>query len=658
VNDLITLLLRWVSEHTLWAGVLVFFVAFSESVALFGLLVPGVLAMFGFGALIASGALDFWPVFFWAVAGAVTGDGLSYWLGHHYQDQLRGVWPFARYPATLERGVAFFEKYGGKSVAIGRFFGPVRAIIPLVAGMMGMSPGRFLIANLSSALLWAPAYLLPGIVFGASLKLASEVAFRLVALMVLVLVLTWGVFMLARLAFRLIQPHATYLVQRIFDWGQLHRGFRGISTALADPDHPEAKGLTTLATLLILAAAFFALLTGLMIDGETRFDRWVYSALQSLRTPWGDRVMVLITSLGDLSTTLIFSGLAVGLLFWLRHTRAAYYLLAATGFGVIAPLLLKAGLQIPRPPISPETLSGWSYPSAHVLRSMTIYGFYTVMLARSLVQEWRWLPYSLSALIVVAVALSRLYLGVHWITDVLGSITLGLFWVALLGIAYYRHVTPETHPGILVAAATLMLTLSLGIQGVGVEQRQLRYQDTRPIQTVSQSDWLSGAAKLPEYRQDLSGGNYQALDLQWAGSPQRLAEQLAKRGWEPARMLSWHNLLRLLSPSTHLTALPVLPQVHDARHESLVLVKPLSQDSRLVLRLWKTPRILDTGRPLFVGNVSRQSLEVTLDLFALPETVRGDHSPLTNLRQDLQSLPGLSVHERAGGLLLQPTSPL
>ncbi len=657
MNDLITLMLRWVAEHTLWAGVLVFFVAFSESVALFGLLVPGVVAMFGFGALIASGALDFWPVFFWAVAGAVTGDGLSYWLGHHYQDQLRGVWPFARYPATLERGVAFFEKYGGKSVAIGRFFGPVRAIIPLVAGMMGMSPGRFLIANLSSALLWAPAYLLPGIVFGASLKLASEVAFRLVALMVLVLVLTWGVFMLAHLTFRLIQPHATYLVQRIFDWGQLHRGFRGISTALADPDHPEAKGLTKLATLLILAAAFFALLTGLMIDGETRLDRWVFSALQSLRTPWGDRVMVLVTSLGDLSTTLVFSGLVAGLLFWQRHTRAAYYLLAAAGFGLIAPALLKAGLQIPRPPTSPETLSGGSYPSAHVLRSMTIYGFYTVMLARTLVREWRWLPYSLSALIVMAVALSRLYLGVHWITDVLGSMTLGLFWVALLGIAYYRHVTPESHPYILIATTTLILSLSLAIHGMVAEQRQMGYQNTRPIQSVSQSDWLSGVANLPEYRQDLGGGDNQPLDLQWAGSPERLAGQLAKQGWKPARMLSWHNLLRLLSPSTPLSALPVLPQVHDARHETLVLVKPLSQESRLVLRLWETSRILDTGRPLFVGNVTRQTLEVTFNLFVLPETVRGDSAPLSDLRQDLQTLPGLSVHERAGGLLLQPASP-
>ncbi|MET0066594.1 MAG: VTT domain-containing protein [Candidatus Thiodiazotropha sp.] len=655
MNELITTMLDWVAQHTLWAGLLVFLVAFSESVALFGLLVPGVVAMFGFGALIASGALEFWPVFFWAVGGAVAGDGLSYWLGRHYQDHLRGIWPFVRYPATLERGVSFFQKYGGKSVAIGRFFGPVRAIIPLVAGMMGMSPGRFLIANVSSALVWAPAYLLPGIVFGASLKLASEVAFRLVALMILVLVLGWGVFMLVRLAFRLIQPHATHLVQRLFEWGQLHRGFRGISAALADPEHPEARGLATLATLLILASTLFALLTGLMIDGDSasRFDLWIYSALQSLRTPWGDRVMVMITGLGDLSTVLLFSGLTTGLLFWQRHRRAAYYLLSATAFGVIAPLLLKAGLQIPRPPASPETLGPWSYPSAHVLQSLTIYGFYSVMLARVMAREWRWLPYSLVALLVAAVALSRLYLGVHWTTDVLGSLTLGLFWVALLGIAYYRHVTTQTHASHLVMAAAAILAVSLGVHGIDSEQRQQRYQSIAHTQTISKERWLKGLAELPDYRQDLSGSKTHPLDLQWAGSPGQLSERLTAQGWEAARMLSWRNLLRLISPSTALTSLPVLPQVHDAGHETLVLVKSVSPDSRLVLRLWETPLRVDPGQPLFVGNVSRQTKEVILDLLVLPVTRPGDLQPQQYLRHELMQMRGVTVVEQAGKLLVE-----
>jgi membrane protein DedA with SNARE-associated domain len=128
--DLFYQLLDWVAQNPLWSGVVIFLVAMSESLAIVGLIVPGVIIMFGIGALIAAGAIEFWSAMAWAVAGAVVGDGLSFWLGRHYRDRLTAMWPFSRYPSSLEQGVAFFNKYGGKSVAFGRFFGPVRAVIP------------------------------------------------------------------------------------------------------------------------------------------------------------------------------------------------------------------------------------------------------------------------------------------------------------------------------------------------------------------------------------------------------------------------------------------------------------------------------------------------------------------------------------------------
>ena len=415
MSELLSTLLVWVEAHPFWAGIVIFLVAFSESVAVFGLLVPGVVVMFGIGALIATGTLSFWPVFWWAVAGAVAGDGLSFWLGHHFQDRLHQFWPFSHHPASLQRGVAFFETYGGKSVTIGRFFGPVRAIIPLVAGMLGMSPWRFLTANLLSALVWAPAYLLPGIAFGASLELAAEVAFRLVFLLLLVLSLAWLLFFLVRGTFRLIQPHATQLVQWGFEWSQLHPGFRSISRALADPYHPEAKGLAFLASLLVVTTLLFVLLTGVLLGGSftANLDLLVYHALQSLRSPWGDHLMTVLSAPGDLSSILICAcGLSISL--WLQgHRRSAYYLVAATLFGLLTPLLLKYSLRIPRPPVASEALGPWSFPSAHVLRAITLYGFFSILIARGLLREWRWLPYGLAVLLVGTVALSRLYLRVH-----------------------------------------------------------------------------------------------------------------------------------------------------------------------------------------------------------------------------------------------------
>ncbi|MEJ2530147.1 MAG: DedA family protein, partial [Gammaproteobacteria bacterium] len=241
MTEIFQQLLHWIELHPLWSGAAIFLVAMAESLAIVGLLVPGVVIMFGIGALISAGAIDFWYAFIWAVAGAIVGDVSSFLLGFYLRDRIGSIWPFTRYQESLKQGQAFFAKYGSMSVAFGRFFGPVRAVIPLVAGSMGMSPWRFTVANILSALAWAPAYLAPGMVFGASLELASQVAFRLVILILLLAILIWLVIWLVRLTFRICQPHASSWLQSILNWSRLHPAFTGIAEALADPKHPEAK---------------------------------------------------------------------------------------------------------------------------------------------------------------------------------------------------------------------------------------------------------------------------------------------------------------------------------------------------------------------------------------------------------------------------------
>src|SRR5207237_4099965 len=97
---------------------------------------------------------------------AVLGDSISYWIGRRFGGAIGRVWPFSRNPDLLPRGIAFFERHGGKSVFIGRFFGPVRAVIPLAAGLMRMPRGAFWLANVTSALVWAPMLLLAGDLVG------------------------------------------------------------------------------------------------------------------------------------------------------------------------------------------------------------------------------------------------------------------------------------------------------------------------------------------------------------------------------------------------------------------------------------------------------------------------------------------------------------
>ena len=97
-----------------------------------------------------------------AERGAEHGDALSFWVGHHFKDRVRHFWPLSRHPKMVERGEAFFHRFGAWSVFLGRFFGPLRAIVPLIAGTFGMKNWLFQTANIASALLWAFVLLAPG----------------------------------------------------------------------------------------------------------------------------------------------------------------------------------------------------------------------------------------------------------------------------------------------------------------------------------------------------------------------------------------------------------------------------------------------------------------------------------------------------------------
>jgi len=166
VQDIVDFLAR----NAVWAGPVMFLLSFGESFAFLSLLFPGTAIMVAAGAFIPGGTLNFWPLVIGCVLGASLGDGISFWLGWRYGHLVERVWPFTRHPESLARGVAFFQKHGGKSVFIGRFFGPLRAVIPLVAGMARMRSGIFWAANVISALVWAPLLLLPGVLTTTALR--------------------------------------------------------------------------------------------------------------------------------------------------------------------------------------------------------------------------------------------------------------------------------------------------------------------------------------------------------------------------------------------------------------------------------------------------------------------------------------------------------
>jgi membrane protein DedA with SNARE-associated domain len=153
---------EFVRDHGEWAAPIVFVLAFAESLAFISLLVPAWAALVGIGALISSGGINFWPVWIAASLGAALGDWLSYWIGLKLEYSVQHIWPLSRHPDLIPRGEAFVKKWGILGVFIGRFFGPLRASVPLVAGIFEMPYWRFQMANFSSAFVWAAVLLTLG----------------------------------------------------------------------------------------------------------------------------------------------------------------------------------------------------------------------------------------------------------------------------------------------------------------------------------------------------------------------------------------------------------------------------------------------------------------------------------------------------------------
>ncbi len=151
------------SEYTY---LLIFTIAFLETLLLVGFFFPGSVALLAIGGLIASGTLELWPTLFWAFLGAVIGDNISFWIGVYFKEPLHHSKLYARHKDAFQKGEVFFHQYGTYSVVLGRFVGPIRAVIPTIAGTLGMSGKLFFIVNVLSALVWAPAYILPGYIMG------------------------------------------------------------------------------------------------------------------------------------------------------------------------------------------------------------------------------------------------------------------------------------------------------------------------------------------------------------------------------------------------------------------------------------------------------------------------------------------------------------
>jgi len=166
----VTAIQQWLIANPAWVIACIGAVSFIESFALLGIIVPGIVILGA--ASFAAGTADVSLAGCLAAAfvGAVSGDGVSYLLGRIFHADIKRAWPFRKHPSWIANGEEFFARHGAWGVALGRFVGPIRPVIPLVAGILSMPTQRFFTINLTSALAWAPLYVAPGFMLGAAIE--------------------------------------------------------------------------------------------------------------------------------------------------------------------------------------------------------------------------------------------------------------------------------------------------------------------------------------------------------------------------------------------------------------------------------------------------------------------------------------------------------
>jgi membrane protein DedA with SNARE-associated domain/membrane-associated phospholipid phosphatase len=650
MEDLLQNLLNWIALHPVAFTIAVFFVAMMESLVVLGLLIPGAALLFGAGALMATGTLPITPIMLSTIAGAIVGDLISFLLGQHYHQRLRVIWPFRRYPVLVNRGVDFFVRNGGKSVFMARFIGPLRPIVPAIAGMMNMSTVRFLLIDVIASVLWAPVYILPGMVFGASLGLAAEVAGRLVVLLVVIAGIAWLGVWVTSTSIRLLQPLFASALEKLLEYSRNHRLIKPLAGSLLDPNHPEARGLAILSVLFFITLWLLLLTSRQVLHGHwlAGIDAFIFHSLENLRTPWADQVMIFITQFGSRLLLAIVMAGSCAWLFWKRYTKAAWHWLAVYASAGLLTWVLKNTVQVPRPH---STYGGYSFPSAHTSMSLAVYGFLALMIARELRVTRRWLPYSAAGLIIASIALSRLYLGIHWFSDVLAGLLLGLVWVALIGIAYDRHPAPALPVKRLLSVTAVLLIATVTWQTRHDLAQELAYYEPRvAIHRITLPTWLaSGWAQLPAYRVDLEGQNKQPMNFQWAGALEALQTTLQAQGWKSPLPLSPMNAISWLAPEPEISTLPILPQVNDGQHQSLLLVRaqPASGHRLVILRLWPSElELLPAKIPVWIGNVAYLQLEKDLPLISYLRTGTDFETPLEQLMKTLHSSNRVRLAQR------------
>ncbi|MCT8962067.1 membrane protein DedA with SNARE-associated domain [Pseudomonas sp. TE36184] len=393
----------WLTLNPQWLAAAVFIVACVECLAIAGLIVPGTVLLFAIAVLAGNGALSLSETLLLGFLGGLVGDGVSYFLGRHFHQNIRRLPGLRHHPEWMNGAETYFHKYGIASLLVGRFIGPLRPMLPMVAGMCDMPFPRFALVSILAAAGWTVAYLLPGWATGAAFRLPLPAGF-------------W--------------PEAGIVAACL-------AVLLGLSLNSSLRCHRRATGWIGCASLTLLIALFIG------YPHLNDFDQGLSALVQEHRSAWLDETMVRLTQLGEFKNMFVASALFTGLLLLARQWRHALFVGITLGMAAVINTATKLFFARGRPEVLTDPLSSFSMPSGHASGAFAFFLALAVLAGRGQPTRLRLTWLLLGCIPAAFIALSRVYLGVHWPTDILAGMLLAMSVCALsLGAIQYRSPLP------------------------------------------------------------------------------------------------------------------------------------------------------------------------------------------------------------------------
>lgn len=610
---------------------LVFLISFAESLAFVGALVPGAVLVALAGFLSAQGYLDLGDLLWFAAGGAMLGDGISYWLGTKGTEFFRIENKILK-RSHLEKGERFFKEHGNKSIFFGRFIGPIRPIIPFVAGLSKMNKWAFLFWNIVSAFLWAAALLLAGYFFGGAISAitvwSTRVSIFLFALFVL-LVILWLLVKKSAPFFRFLKSIFLSMKESVIanrdlqNFVKTHPLFFSFLGRRLEKSAFSGLPLTVLSLALLYIIVLFLgvvqdiLSSDLIVAADIR----VSNLLFAFRDAKLIAIFLWITLLAKWQIA-GSAAIVVSVLCWMWKKRIYIAPLWMTMIG--SALFIFFGKLIthrPRPETAYYSENSFSFPSGHSTLAVALYGFIAYILFRE-IQQWKYKTTALftSIGIIFAVGLSRLYLGEHFLSDVWGGYLLGLMWLIIgMSVAEWlirKKMTVQavrTSTKIKIVSA-LFIIAELAFYAHFAIQYNPPLAAPKEIKTsVIDKDIFSlfQDKKLPRATETLIGASQEPLSfVMIAKDDSRLIGVLEKAGWylaDPATFASVERLAASAFLNRSYLAAPMTPSFWNAKVHDLGFEKQTEAQSvreRHHARFWRTDFFTQNGDRIYFGTAS------------------------------------------------------